>query len=190
MVCSDNRSQERTTKFLWWWWLWWWIDTPFVDLLQQFCHHFLNPRASSGLLSEIDVSESYNCKLEKKIIQERKCLAGVYANHNLRLARIHVYGFDYDYTLAHYTNHLQFLIYNLVKAQLVTEVRLSTWAVVENDWLSDKFMQSLLAKKNLLIYTKTCYNGIEFFMEIKSIHLLKWPTIKGWELKQQCMGHL
>jgi hypothetical protein len=51
---------------------------------------------------------------------------GVYANHNLRLARIHVYGFDYDYTLAHYTNHLQFLIYNLVKAQLVTEVRLST----------------------------------------------------------------
>jgi hypothetical protein len=61
--------------------------------------------------------------LEEKIIQERKCLAGVYANHNLRLARIHVYGFDYDYTLAHYTNHLQFLIYNLVKAQLVTEVR-------------------------------------------------------------------
>ncbi|CAM6012545.1 unnamed protein product [Sphagnum balticum] len=48
---------------------------------------------------------------------------GVYANHNLRLARIHVYGFDYDYTLAHYTNHLQFLIYNLVKAQLVAEHR-------------------------------------------------------------------
>ncbi|KAH8965472.1 hypothetical protein BDL97_04G120300 [Sphagnum fallax] len=46
---------------------------------------------------------------------------GVYANHNLRLDRIQVYGFDYDYTLAHYTEELQSLIYKLAKEHLVHE---------------------------------------------------------------------
>lgn len=64
-------------------------------------------------------------------------IAGVYANHNLRLAKISVYGFDYDYTLAHYTELLQHLIYNLAKEQLVTEVISSelnwqTWCNVES----------------------------------------------------------
>eukprot|EP00250_Pteridium_aquilinum_P001422 c11618_g1_i2 orf=584-2458(-) len=49
--------------------------------------------------------------------------SGVYANHNLRLDRIRVYGFDYDYTLAHYTPDLQTLIYNLAKEHLVKEHR-------------------------------------------------------------------
>ncbi|KAJ7515776.1 hypothetical protein O6H91_22G027400 [Diphasiastrum complanatum] len=48
---------------------------------------------------------------------------GVYANHNLRLDLIHVYGFDYDYTLAHYTKNLQFLIYDLARDHLVKEHR-------------------------------------------------------------------
>ena len=47
---------------------------------------------------------------------------GVYANHNLRLDQINVYGFDYDYTLAHYTAELQILIYDLAKERLVKEV--------------------------------------------------------------------
>lgn len=46
----------------------------------------------------------------------------MYANHNLRLDRIQVYGFDYDYTLAHYTEELQSLIYKLAKEHLVHEV--------------------------------------------------------------------
>ncbi|KAH7373349.1 hypothetical protein KP509_17G051200 [Ceratopteris richardii] len=48
---------------------------------------------------------------------------GIYANHNLRLDGIRVYGFDYDYTLAHYTPDLQTLIYDLAKEHLVKEHR-------------------------------------------------------------------
>lgn len=48
--------------------------------------------------------------------------AGVYANHNVRLAKIKVYGFDYDYTLAHYTPALQHIIYELARNHLVEEV--------------------------------------------------------------------
>ncbi|KAG0584709.1 hypothetical protein KC19_3G229300 [Ceratodon purpureus] len=48
---------------------------------------------------------------------------GVYANHNVRLAKIHIYGFDYDYTLAHYTPALQYIIYDLARNHLVQEHR-------------------------------------------------------------------
>jgi hypothetical protein len=47
---------------------------------------------------------------------------GVYANHNVRLEKIHIYGFDYDYTLAHYTPALQYIIYELARNHLVQEV--------------------------------------------------------------------
>lgn len=43
-------------------------------------------------------------------------------NRNLRLDKLQVYGFDYDYTLAHYSSHLQTLIYDLAKEYLVGEV--------------------------------------------------------------------
>lgn len=45
-------------------------------------------------------------------------------NKNLSLDNIQVYGFDYDYTLAHYSANLQSLIYDLAKEHLVNEVRL------------------------------------------------------------------
>ncbi|XP_028773629.1 5'-nucleotidase domain-containing protein DDB_G0275467-like [Neltuma alba] len=48
---------------------------------------------------------------------------GIYANKNLRLDRLQVYGFDYDYTLAHYSSELQTLIYDLAKQYLVNELR-------------------------------------------------------------------
>ncbi|CAL5436300.1 unnamed protein product [Camellia sinensis] len=47
---------------------------------------------------------------------------GIYVNKNLRLENIQVYGFDYDYTLAHYSANLQSLIYELAKEHLVNEV--------------------------------------------------------------------
>ncbi|RRT65612.1 hypothetical protein B296_00021763 [Ensete ventricosum] len=47
---------------------------------------------------------------------------GIYVNRNVRLDDIQVYGFDYDYTLAHYSEHLQSLIYDLAKKHLVNEV--------------------------------------------------------------------
>ncbi|KAI4335497.1 hypothetical protein L6164_014137 [Bauhinia variegata] len=48
---------------------------------------------------------------------------GIYANKNLRLDRLQVYGFDYDYTLAHYSPCLQTLIYDLAKEHMVKELR-------------------------------------------------------------------
>ncbi|EPS63152.1 hypothetical protein M569_11635, partial [Genlisea aurea] len=48
---------------------------------------------------------------------------GVYVNKNLKLEDIRVYGFDYDYTLAHYTANVQSLIYDLAKEFLVDELR-------------------------------------------------------------------
>lgn len=48
---------------------------------------------------------------------------GLYVNKNLRLDNIQVYGFDYDYTLAHYTSNLQSLIYDLAKEHLVNEFK-------------------------------------------------------------------
>lgn len=47
---------------------------------------------------------------------------GIYVNKNLRLDSIQVYGFDYDYTLAHYSSNLQNLIYDLAKEHMVNEV--------------------------------------------------------------------
>lgn len=43
-------------------------------------------------------------------------------NKNLRLDNVQVYGFDYDYTLAHYSSNLQSLIYDLAKEHMVNEV--------------------------------------------------------------------
>lgn len=47
-----------------------------------------------------------------------------YVNKNLNLDNIQVYGFDYDYTLAHYSSNLQSLIYDLAKEYMVNEVSL------------------------------------------------------------------
>ncbi|OWM89972.1 hypothetical protein CDL15_Pgr012609 [Punica granatum] len=48
---------------------------------------------------------------------------GIYVNRNIRLDHIQVYGFDYDYTLAHYAANLQSLIYDLAKEYMVNEFR-------------------------------------------------------------------
>ncbi|KAF8033803.1 hypothetical protein BT93_C0152 [Corymbia citriodora subsp. variegata] len=48
---------------------------------------------------------------------------GIYVNKNIRLDHIQVYGFDYDYTLAHYSADLQTLIYDLAKQHMVNEFR-------------------------------------------------------------------
>ena len=43
-------------------------------------------------------------------------------NKSIRLDLIQVYGFDYDFTLAHYSANLQSLIYDLAKGHMVNEV--------------------------------------------------------------------
>ncbi|XP_072977223.1 uncharacterized protein [Typha angustifolia] len=48
---------------------------------------------------------------------------GIYVNRNVRLDDVQVYGFDYDYTLAHYSENVPFLIYDLAKNHLVNELK-------------------------------------------------------------------
>ncbi|KAI3867169.1 hypothetical protein MKW92_010635, partial [Papaver armeniacum] len=48
---------------------------------------------------------------------------GMYVNKNLGLVNVQVYGFDYDYTLAHYSSNLQSLIYYLAKDHIVNEFK-------------------------------------------------------------------
>ncbi|KAJ4833118.1 hypothetical protein Tsubulata_006220 [Turnera subulata] len=48
---------------------------------------------------------------------------GIYVNKNLILKDVQVYGFDYDYTLAHYSTDLQSLIYDLATEYMVNEFR-------------------------------------------------------------------
>ncbi|CAD6224938.1 unnamed protein product [Miscanthus lutarioriparius] len=48
---------------------------------------------------------------------------GIYVNKNVKLDDLQVYGFDYDYTLSHYSDHLQCLIYDLAKMHLVNELK-------------------------------------------------------------------
>ncbi|XP_055822977.1 uncharacterized protein LOC129891592 isoform X2 [Solanum dulcamara] len=91
-------------------------------------------------LSEEEISkirEEYNAAKEKflKIPDALKQMPkmnpkGVYVNKNMRLDSIQVYGFDYDYTLAHYSSNLQSLIYDVAKQHLVNEVCFCTFLVV------------------------------------------------------------
>lgn len=77
-----------------------------------------------GLLSKFEAARRAFEKIPdsiKAIPKMDPC--GIYANHNLRLDGINVYGFDYDYTLAHYTQALHTLIYDLAKEHLVKELR-------------------------------------------------------------------
>ncbi|POM80716.1 5'-nucleotidase domain containing hypothetical protein [Phytophthora palmivora] len=47
----------------------------------------------------------------------------VFANNHLRLSGIDVVGFDYDYTLCHYTEELQHLIYAMARDYMVGKLR-------------------------------------------------------------------
>ncbi|TMW65622.1 hypothetical protein Poli38472_008264 [Pythium oligandrum] len=47
----------------------------------------------------------------------------VFANNHLRLSNIDVVGFDYDYTLCHYTEELQHLIYDMARDYLIHKFR-------------------------------------------------------------------
>ena len=59
-----------------------------------------------------------DCVLAKPMPKDRDPLA-VYANNELKLSDIDVYGFDYDYTVACYNDTLNQLIYDLGRANLV-----------------------------------------------------------------------
>lgn len=47
----------------------------------------------------------------------------IFANNEMSLRDIEIYGFDYDYTLAFYSSHLHTLIFNIARDILVTKHR-------------------------------------------------------------------
>lgn len=57
----------------------------------------------------------------------------IYANNEVNLAEVDIYGFDYDYTLALYSNALNTMIYNTARAFLIEHFKVC-WAAVT--WIS------------------------------------------------------
>jgi hypothetical protein len=64
-----------------------------------------------------------------KLVDEKS----VFANNELSLRDIAVYGFDYDYTLAHYTDELNSLIYQMSLEKLIKEYSVSKRLAFEKD---------------------------------------------------------
>lgn len=50
----------------------------------------------------------------------------IFANNELGMRHIDVYGFDYDYTLASYTDEMHFLIYDLAVKELINTYGVSS----------------------------------------------------------------
>lgn len=50
----------------------------------------------------------------------------IFANNEMSLQDIEIYGFDYDYTLAFYSSHLHTLIFNVARDILIQQHRVST----------------------------------------------------------------
>ena len=67
-------------------------------------------------------------KMCYKMVDEKS----VFANNELSLRDIAVYGFDYDYTLAHYTDELNNLIYEMSLEKLIEEYSVSILATQRN----------------------------------------------------------
>ncbi|MEQ2199337.1 5'-nucleotidase domain-containing protein 3 [Xenoophorus captivus] len=53
----------------------------------------------------------------------------IFANNEMSLRDIEIYGFDYDYTLAFYSSHLHTLIFNIARDILINNhrVRRRVW---------------------------------------------------------------
>lgn len=83
----------------------------------------MNPQGS--IISELRKFVCFYVFILKSMCSLSVCDSlGIYVNKNLNLDNIQVYGFDYDYTLAHYSSNLQSLIYDLAKEYMVNEVSL------------------------------------------------------------------
>lgn len=89
---------------------------------------------------------------------------GIYANNELSLKYIDVYGFDYDYTLASYSNALHFLIYDLAIGNLISMYGVSDtscWATC-GDWTAVKRKEMLPGNLEIIFCCLTL-NGFLVF---------------------------
>ncbi|KAM3275487.1 hypothetical protein ACQJBY_044075 [Aegilops geniculata] len=86
---------------------------------------------------------------------------GIYVNKNVKLDDLQVYGFDYDYTLSHYSDHLQCLIYDLAKKHLVNELKYPE-SCLQYDYDSSFPVRGLYYDK-----LKGCLLKLDFFGSIE-----------------------
>lgn len=69
----------------------------------------------------------------------------IYANNEVNMSEVDIYGFDYDYTLALYSNALNAMIYNKAKEFLIEHFKVCFASVALS-----VFALQLLSKFNLL----------------------------------------
>ncbi|KAL0013440.1 hypothetical protein SO802_000509 [Lithocarpus litseifolius] len=97
---------------------------PDDDCGQVAADSFITDDEIGKIRHEFDAARQCFHKIPKVLKEMPKMNPkGIYVNKNLRLDNIQVYGFDYDYTLAHYSANLQSLIYDLAKEHMVNELR-------------------------------------------------------------------
>ncbi|XP_043711648.1 5'-nucleotidase domain-containing protein DDB_G0275467 [Telopea speciosissima] len=112
---------------------------------------------------EFDVAKHSFLKIPEALKQMPKMNPkGIYVNKNLRLDKIQVYGFDYDYTLAHYSSNLQSLIYDLAKEHMVNELR------YPESCLSFKYDPAFPIRGLCYDKQKGCLLKLDFFGSIES----------------------
>ena len=69
----------------------------------------------------------------------------IYANNEVDLAEVDIYGFDYDYTLAVYSNALNTMIYNTARRFLIEHFKVCFIAVAPSLLALELFNLSFLS---------------------------------------------
>ncbi|XP_071085727.1 5'-nucleotidase domain-containing protein 3-like [Haliotis cracherodii] len=95
------------------------VSRCYITISKSYC-------ASSSQMHTDDLWKVYHKR--KQRLQEKSFAAdvnteGIFANNEIHLGDVEVYGFDYDYTLAHYTTQLHYLLYKLGQQALVNDYK-------------------------------------------------------------------
>lgn len=98
-------------------------------LKEAYCRTKLKCRCKYNCKKKKNIFKSENvfnivCFLAKKLPQDVNP-QGVFACNELDLSEVSVYGFDYDYTLAHYKPSLEHLLYNLGRDMLLEKYKVN-----------------------------------------------------------------
>uniref|UniRef100_A0A8C6P0Q8 5'-nucleotidase domain containing 3 n=1 Tax=Nothobranchius furzeri TaxID=105023 RepID=A0A8C6P0Q8_NOTFU len=93
---------------------------PFLIVLQQRCYFFvaLSCHRHCSLTSCVFFSLLLPVMSTSSVDPDT-----IFANNEMSLRDIEIYGFDYDYTLAFYSSHLHTLIFNIARDILITNHR-------------------------------------------------------------------
>uniref|UniRef100_A0A669DII6 5'-nucleotidase domain containing 2 n=1 Tax=Oreochromis niloticus TaxID=8128 RepID=A0A669DII6_ORENI len=94
----------------------------------------------------------------------------IYANNEVNLAEVDIYGFDYDYTLAQYSNALNTMIYNKAREFLIEHFKYPE-GIRKYDYLSN------FAVKSFKLHFNHCRSIIGLLMKIDAFHYIEPGTV-------------